>query len=173
MKILKYILFGILGIIVVFLLLGLVTTNDFKIEKSITINAPAEEILPYLANLRLQNEWSIWAKMDPDQTIKYEGEDGTPGSKYTWDGEITGKGSQEVVSISPTRVELNLDFTDPYESHADVYFTLNETTSGTEVSWGFESETPYPMNVFLLFGDMGVGDDFQKGLENLKATIEG
>lgn len=173
MKILKYLLFGILGLAVLIVIVGLVASNEFNVEKSITIDAPASKVHPYLANLRLQNQWSVWAAMDPDQKIVYEGEDGMPGSKYTWDGEITGKGSQEVKSVTPRRIELDLVFTDPYESHADVYFDLKESGASTEVTWGFKSEMPFPMNIFLLFGDMGVGNDFQKGLENLKAKVEG
>jgi len=172
MKILKYILFGLLGIIVLLALVGLIASNKFNVEKSITIDAPASEIHPYVANLRLQNEWSVWAEMDPDQKETFEGTDGAPGSKHSWDGEITGKGYQEIVSVTPTRIETNLVFTAPYESQADVYFNLKESGSSTEVTWGFESEMPFPMNIFLIFGDMGVGDDFQKGLENLKAKVE-
>lgn len=173
MEILKYILFGILGLVILIVIVGLLAPNDFKVEKSITINAPASDIHPYLANLRLQSEWSVWAAMDPDQKETFEGVDGAPGSKHSWEGEITGKGYQEIVSLTPTRIETNLVFTDPYESQADVYFSLQEKGSETEVTWGFDSEMPFPMNIFTLFGDMGVGDDFQKGLENLKTKVEG
>lgn len=172
MKILKYFFLGILGIVALFVIVGMIAPNDFKVEKSITIDAPASEIHPYVSNLRLQNEWSIWAEMDPDQKETYEGTDGAPGSKHSWEGEITGKGYQEIVSVTPARIETNLVFTAPYESQADVYFDLKESGSSTEVTWGFKSEMPFPMNIFLIFGDMGVGDDFQKGLENLKAKVE-
>ena len=173
MKILKYLLFGILGLAVLIVIVGLVASNEFNVEKTVIINAPASQVHPYVSNLRLQNEWSVWSQMDPDQKETFEGTDGTPGSKHSWEGEITGKGYQEIVSVTPTRIETNLVFTDPYESQADVYFDLKESGSATEVTWGFKSEMPFPMNIFLLFGDMGVGDDFQKGLENLKANIEG
>ncbi len=108
----------------------------------------------------------------PRTKRNFEGADGAPGSKHSWEGEITGKGYQEIVSVTPTRIETNLVFTDPYESKADVYFNLKESGSSTEVTWGFESEMPFPMNIFLLFGDMGVGNDFQQGLETLKAKVE-
>lgn len=173
MKILKYILFGILGLVLLIVVVGLVASNDFKVEESITINAPASEIHPYIANLRMQDKWSVWAEMDPDQKVSYEGVDGQPGSKSTWDGEITGQGYQEITSVSPTRVESNLVFTAPYESEAAVYMELKESGTTTEVTWGFDSEMPFPMNIFLIFGDMGVGDDFQQGLENLKGVVEG
>ncbi len=173
MKILKHIGFGILGLVILIVMVGLIASNDFKVEKSITINAPASEIHPYVSNLKRQDEWSVWAAMDPDQKVSYEGVDGQVGSKSMWDGEITGKGYQEITSVSPTRIESNLVFTDPYESKAEVYINLESVGSGTKVTWGFDSEMPFPMNIFLLFGDMGIGDDFQKGLENLKTKVEG
>ncbi len=96
MKILKYIFLGILGIVAILVIVGLVAPNEFNVEKSITIDAPASEIHPYVSNLRLQNEWSIWAEMDPDQKETYEGTDGAAGSKHSWEGEITGKGTRKL-----------------------------------------------------------------------------
>ena len=81
MKILKYLLFGILGLAVLIVIVGLVASNEFNVEKSVTINAPASQIHPYVSNLRLQNEWSVWSQMDPEQKETFEGTDGAPGSK--------------------------------------------------------------------------------------------
>ncbi len=172
MKIVKYVLIGISSLIVLIVIVGLLAPNVFKVEKSITINAPKTEVYPHIAQQKLQNEWSVWAQMDSNQKVTFEGVDGTPGSKYSWEGEITGKGSQELVSVSSDQIKFNLIFTDPYESQADVYFNLEENGTRTVVTWGFDSEMPFPMNIFTLFGDMGVGDDFQKGLENLKVKVE-
>ena len=46
--------------------------------------------------------------------------------------------------------------------------------NSTKVSWGFEGQMNYPMNVMKLFMNMekAIGNDFSIGLSNLKIILE-
>jgi hypothetical protein len=49
---------------------------------------------------------------------------------------------------------------------------VNDST--TKVTWGFKSKMAWPMNITKLFMNMEkmLGDDYQNGLNNLKAVME-
>ena len=46
--------------------------------------------------------------------------------------------------------------------------------NSTKVSWGFESQMNYPMNIMKVFMNMSemIGKDFSTGLVNLKTILE-
>jgi hypothetical protein len=52
--------------------------------------------------------------------------------------------------------------------------TKTVTDSVTKVNWGFKSTMPYPMNLMRLFMNLEkmLGDDYSKGLTNLKVELE-
>jgi len=49
---------------------------------------------------------------------------------------------------------------------------LKEET--TKIIWALNGEISYPWNIILLFNDVSaeIGDDLEKGLENLKPILE-
>jgi hypothetical protein len=48
--------------------------------------------------------------------------------------------------------------------------TEEVSSNQTKVIWGISGRTPYPWNLVSLFYDMG--NDFEKGLLNLKNLLE-
>ena len=54
-------------------------------------------------------------------------------------------------------------------------FTLAPRGGSTEVTWSMDGPTPYVGKIIHLFVDMDrlVGQDFETGLANLKAAVEG
>jgi len=57
---------------------------------------------------------------------------------------------------------------------ADTYLVLAGTGNATKVTWGFDTEYSYPMNVMQLFFDMDemMGKQYDKGLSKLKTMSE-
>jgi hypothetical protein len=45
----------------------------FRVERSTAIEAPAEVVFARVQNLRAMNEWSPFARMDPEMVIRYAG----------------------------------------------------------------------------------------------------
>jgi len=73
------------------------------------------------------------------------------------------------------RIDYELRFIEPFESTSPAYMVFTELDSNrTSVQWGFEGETPYPMNLMLLFVNVEdeLGKELQAGLNNLKAIFE-
>ena len=179
MKILKKIGLGIVALIAIVLFAGLFISRDFSFEKSITINAPIDAVWENTNSLADLDRWSPWADYDPNQKHELFGTDGTVGAKKTWDSEVenVGKGSQTIVKMeAPTLFETFLSFEKPFKSEAKGFVKLKPDGSDkTIVSWSFESEMPYPMNIMKLFMNMdeSIGKDFNIGLSKLKKLCEG
>ena len=172
MKILKAILFVVLAIVILVVIIGVVAPKKFNVEVSTSINAPAPMVRRYIANLELQNQWSVWSAMDSTQVTTYSGELGTVGSRSSWVGEINGVGYQEVSAIDENTISMDLVFSDPFESTNKVTFSLNPDEQGVNVTWLMQGEMPFPFNAMMVFTDMGMSNDFGAGLKNLKTLTE-
>jgi hypothetical protein len=177
MKILKRILFFIVGLIATALITALFVSKDMNVNKEVVINKPKQEVFNYIKQIKNQNNYAVWNKMDPNMKQTFTGTDGTVGFVTTWDGsKEVGTGQQTVTKIiEGERIETELKFIKPWESTANAFMTttsINDST--TKVNWGFESKMPYPTNLFKLFMDMEgeLGKDYQNGLNNLKAVLE-
>lgn len=176
-KFLKIIGVLILLVIAFVLIAGLFVSKDFHLERDITINAPQEKVWSNVNTLAGMAKWSPWTEMDPAIKTSYEGVDGTVGAVYNWEGnKEVGKGNQTLTKIeASSRVESKLHFLEPFEGHANAFINLSAAgTAATKVTWGFDSKTPYPMNVMHLFMDMDkmMGDKYNAGLSKLKTLSE-
>jgi len=178
MKALKYILGFIAGIIILILIVAAVSPKDYAVEREVIINKPAAEVFNYVKYLKNQDNYSVWATMDPNMKKTFKGTDGTVGFVSAWesDNKEVGKGEQEIMKIDEgNRIDFELRFMEPFEATDDAYMITQEVAPTiTKVKWGFSGSMDYPMNIMLLFMDMEgiLGADLQKGLENLKKELE-
>jgi len=177
MKFLKPFIFFLLAVLVVTAILSMLMPTKQKIERSVTINAPAAVIYQQLIKLENFNKYSVWSQQD--STIKYTltGTDGTVGAGTSWTGdpEISGDGKIEIVSLEENKtIRHKLSFTKPKKGTAESAFTLKETNGVTTVTWNFDLATPRPWNIFNLFYslDKKMGTDFEESLATLKTVIE-
>ncbi len=178
MKILKRIGLVLLILIALPLIIALFTKKEYAVERSIVINKPKAEVFEYTRFLKNQDNYSVWATMDPNMTKTYRGTDGQVGFVSSWSSKVddVGVGEQEIIKIiEGDRLDFELRFKEPFEATDNAYMTfVSEGENATKVSWGFNGKMNYPMNIFLLFMDMEemLGGDLQKGLENLKKELE-
>jgi hypothetical protein len=81
----------------------------------------------------------------------------------------------EVTSIQPAKTSIKLDFLKPFEGHNTADFVLEPEGSGTRVTWVMYGPLNFIpgklMSVFTTMDKM-IGDDFQRGLANLKAAAQ-
>ncbi|KAA0989792.1 GNAT family N-acetyltransferase [Dyadobacter aurulentus] len=173
----KKALYIILGLIAIILIAAVIMPKEYAVEKDVVINKPNAEVFTYLKSLKNQNEWSVWARRDPNIINTFEGTDGTVGfvSKWTGNDEV-GTGEQEITKIEEgSRIDTQLRFLEPMESTSDAYMITEPIDpTSTKVRWGFTGKMPIPMNVMLPFIGMEsmIGKDFEDGLANLKQNLE-
>lgn len=177
MKILKILGIGLLILIVIPLIIALFVSNDMSYEKSMAIDAPIEVVWENVNSLSDMDKWTPWNQYDPNMEKQTSGTDGTVGAKQEWESDVdeVGKGSQTITKLDPPNlIETDLKFYTPYESEAKGYVKLAEEGNGTKVTWGFDSEMPYPFNIMKVFIDFEemMDEEFSKGLTNLKRLSE-
>ena len=178
MKIVKNMLLALAAIVIIILVLAAIVPSDFEVEREVTINRSNTEVFEYTKYLKNQEQFSVWAKMDPNMKREFTGVDGTAGFISAWesDNPDVGKGEQEITKVDDgKRIDYQLRFLEPFESTSNAYMIFNGLDSTTtSIKWGFEGGMPYPMGLMLLFMDMDaeLGKDLQDGLDNLKGILE-
>jgi uncharacterized protein YndB with AHSA1/START domain len=176
MGFLKKLLLGLVVLVVLAAGVGLLLPASAHVERSTTINAPPDAVFAVVNDLRRFNDWSPWAKLDPNTRYTFEGPDSGAGAKMSWssDNANVGSGSQTILeSQPPSQVKLALDFGD--QGQAVAFYRLEPDGSGTRVTWGFDTEFGYNLmgRYFGLMFDKWIGADYEKGLASLKALLEG
>ena len=170
-------LYILAGIILIVLILSLIAPKTYDVSRSIEIKAAKDDVFKQLKYLKKQEEWSPWAKKDPNMNKKFTGIDGEVGAINYWNGnKEVGEGEQEITKIvEGERVDGQLRFLKPFKSTSDCYLISESIkTNTTKVTWGFKGKNVFPMSIFSLFVSMDkmVGKDFEEGLSNLKSILE-
>lgn len=178
MKILKRILFVLIGLVALLLITALFMKKEYTVEREVTINKPRTDVFAYIIHLKNQTQYSKWVMMDRNAKLEYGGTEGEVGSWQSWDSQNknVGAGKQTISKITDgERMDLAIHFLRPFEGDANAWMTTSALGENqTRVSWAFHSKMPYPMNIMQLFMDMDkmLGDDIQEGLNNLKHVLE-
>jgi hypothetical protein len=172
---LKKIVIGIVAVIAIVLIFATTKPATFHVERSTSINAPVDVVHAYLIDFHKWGAWSPWEKYDPSMKRTYDGPSSGTGAIYTWDGNSeVGKGRMEITAVTPTKVDLNLDFNSPMEAHNKVAFTLQSQGGTTQVLWTMDGDNNFLSKVMQVFVSMDsmVGKDFESGLADLKSAAE-
>ena len=162
--------------IAIVLVLAWTKPDSFRVQRQITIQAPPEKVFALINDLHQWQAWSPWEKKDPAMQRTHSGAASGKGAAYAWSGnKNVGSGRMEIIeSVPPSSVRIQLDFITPFEGHNTAEFTLQPPAAGTSVTWAMYGPTPFIsklMQVFLSFDKM-IGDDFQAGLDSMKALAE-
>jgi hypothetical protein len=150
--------------------------DEFKVQRSLAIKAPAGKIYAQIADFHAWGSWSPYEKKDPDMKRTFTGAPSGKGAVYEWDGnKNVGAGRMEVLDApAPSLVKIKLDFLKPFEGHNTAEFTMVPAGDTTNVTWAMYGSSPFMMKVMGTFMNMDkmIGDDFAVGLANLKTVAE-
>jgi uncharacterized protein YndB with AHSA1/START domain len=172
----RYIAVALVVIVAGILAAAATRPDNFRIERAIRISAPAEKIFHYVNDFHQWGVWSPWEKLDPAMKRSYAGPLAGNGAVYEWQGNgKVGQGRMQIIDATePQHVIIQLDFLKPIEAHNRATFNFQPAGNDTRVLWTMEGPSPYISRLMGLFFNMDrlIGDDFEKGLANLKAAGE-
>ena len=172
----KYIAIALVVIVAAILIAAATRPDNFRVERGIRVSAPAEKIFHYVNDFHQWGVWSPWEKLDPAMKRSFAGPQSGNGAVYEWQGNgKVGQGRMEIIDATgPGHVIIKLDFLKPLEGHDRATFNFQPVGNDTEVVWSMDGPSPYLSKVMGLFFNMDklIGDDFEKGLANLKAASE-
>ncbi len=172
MKLLKGLLWIVVGLVAVFLILALIGPADYHVERSKVMNANSESLWSNISNFKNWEAWSPWQEKDPTVKNEFEGEPGTVGSKMSWVGneDLTGTGSMEITAVDPMKSILyDLKFVIPMEMQSKGGINFSQDNGKTKITWYDEGDIPFMMRPMMLFMDLDsqIGPDFERGLNKL------
>ncbi|MBE9140363.1 SRPBCC family protein [Nodosilinea sp. LEGE 07088] len=159
---------------------GYLLPSTVHVERDILVDAPPEQVYALISDFHAWDDWSPWAKLDPnaEMTISGSGVDQT----MTWASENpqVGKGTQTIVTMdAPKSLQTHLELGDM--GKADAHFTLQPEADQTRVVWSLDTDMregvptlKQPINTYFGFlMDSMLGSDYETGLQNLKDLAEG
>jgi effector-binding domain-containing protein len=139
---LKKILIGLVGLILLVLLAGFLLPGKVQISRSITVNAPAEYAFEEVNALENHPKWSYWNSIYPNMTMTYGDIRTGTGALVSWEGEDSGTGSMTITeSIPNSSIKMDLNFMD--EGTALAWYTFEPADDGIKLTQGFEIECGY------------------------------
>ena len=107
MRALKVTLLVLLGLVVVVLGIGAFLPKDFRVERSIEIDASPEVVFEQVSSLRKWNAWSPWIARDPSIKNEFTGPDDGVGATVSWTSEESGDGTQTITLSEPPDANRN------------------------------------------------------------------
>ncbi|CAL4865791.1 hypothetical protein MMA231_00027 [Asticcacaulis sp. MM231] len=170
----------IVAALVTFLLVVVSKPNNFRMQRSLTINAPAEVIYAQINDFHKWQAWSPWEQLDPDLTRTYSGAPSGIGAVYDWTGNgKAGQGRMSIREATPGhRLLIHLDFIKPFPATNSAEFLLQPASgsdgNSTVVTWAMFGPSPFMSKLMgsLMKMDDLIGKDFERGLANLKTLSE-
>ncbi|MBN8555578.1 MAG: SRPBCC family protein [Deltaproteobacteria bacterium] len=172
----RKILIAIVLVVAGFLLYVALMPSHFHIERSILIHAPAEAVFAQVNDFHKWNDWSPWAKLDPNAKVTFEGKESGVGAVHTWAGNAdVGEGKMTIVESQPNSlIRIKLEFFKPYTAENQAEFTFKPQEGGVLTTWSMDGESKFLPRVFCFFMNMDkmVGNEFEKGLAQIKLIAE-
>ncbi len=167
------VLYGIGVFIALLLLGGFLLPSQSSFVVSADIDAPRATVFALVNDMRRHNLWSPVTASDPNARVIFSGPARGIGSSITWDGTVSGSGTQSIAESRPFEyVETVINSGEDSESRT--WFELAEGAGFTRMRWGFEHD--YGLNVVgRYFGLVVTGiirRDYETGILELKEMAE-
>src|SRR5690606_3612297 len=99
MNILKWLLIVVGSLIVLLLLVALLLPSEFRVERSIVIEATPETVYEQVVDLNNWPNWSPWNAMEPTAEYTVSGAQRGVGAVSSWKGEVIGTGTLTIVEV--------------------------------------------------------------------------
>lgn len=118
--------------------------GNYRIRRSLLINAPVNRVFAAVRNLRTWPEWSPWLLHEPDADIIYSDDCSQQGGFYSWDGNLIGAGKLTQLKINPeASIEQQIEFIRPFKSTNQVNWYFEKNNGSTLVEWEMIGSVPF------------------------------
>lgn len=151
--------------------------DNFRIERRMTVDATPQEVFAQVNDFHKWDDWSPWAKLDPDATVAFEGPNAGQGAVFKWAGnDKIGQGTMTLAASKPGEfVKIDVEFVKPFEGRSTSEFTFRPQGDRTQVIWASYGPMTYLTKAMCLIRNMEkvLGPDMERGLVRMKAVAEG
>jgi hypothetical protein len=162
--------------VVILIVVVALQPSEFRVARSIVIAAPPATVFSKVNDLRTWQQFSPWAKLDPNAKVTFAGPETGVGSSFAWAGNSeVGEGTMTLVESRPHElIRFKLQFVKPFEGTNDAEFTFTPVGAQTEVTWRMSGHNNFLFKAVGLFIDCEkmIGSQFEEGLRNLRVLSE-
>lgn len=173
---LKKVVLALVVVLVGFVAVVATRPSTFRVERSLTMAAPAELPFGLVNSFGNWRHWSPWEKLDPAMKKSLDGPFAGPGAIYQWAGnDKAGEGKMTILESEPySRIRIELEFIKPWPGKSFTTVTFEPAPEGVTVRWAMEGQNDFMGKAFSLFMDMDgmIGKDFEQGLATIKSLVE-
>ena len=176
MRFLKRLVIGLVLLVATFLVVVWLQPDDYRLTRTTVVAAPAAAVFDQVNDLRKWENWSPWAKLDPNARVTFSGPQAGQGASFRWEGnEKVGAGTMTITESRPNlRVAARTDFVKPFEGTSSSDFVFSESGGQTNVIWTMSGKQSFIGKAICLFMSMEtmLGPEFERGLAQLKQAAE-
>ena len=170
------ILLTLAALLVIFLIVAAFQPEDFRVERSIVISAPAAYAFEQVNDLHKWQEMSPYAKLDPAATYTFSGPPAGVDAAMAWSGNSqVGVGKMTITESRPNElIKIRLDFEKPFKSVGYADFSFKPTGNQTTATWSMTGKKIFITKAMGLIMSMDkmIGGQFEDGLASLKKLAE-
>src|ERR1041385_7581405 len=137
------ILLGVVAVIALCLIIVALRPADFRVQRSLTIAAPASVLFEQVNDHHKFNTWNQFLKLDPNVKNTYSGPESGVCAACSWEGNSKiGAGSSTITESKPGElVRERMDWKRPMEGTSTVEFTFKPAGDKTVVTWAMYGKT--------------------------------
>lgn len=140
MKILKYLLLGIVSLLVLLGLISFALPSAYKIQRSIDINAPMQVVYPMVYDPKAWAKWGVWNRRDPGMAMTYSGPPAGPGAKWSWVSKSEGSGTMECTGAEFNKsISYKISFAD-FDGSFNGRLEFAQVDKAVRVTWTTEGD---------------------------------
>jgi hypothetical protein len=173
---LKKILIVLAVVVAALVIIVALQPSEFRVARSATISAPAPVVFAQVNDFHKWEAWNPWGKIDPAMKQSYAGALAGTGAIYTWAGnKEVGAGRMTIIESRPNDlIRIKLEFFKPFAGTSIAEFTFKPEGNQTAATWSMAGDNNFMAKAVHLFMNMDkmVGDQFDKGLAQLKSVAE-
>lgn len=172
-KLLKFVFVPLATLALAFVAIAIFLPSEYRVERSIVIDAPRDRIHALVGDLQRWPEWMPWQDADPTIQIRRGGRTSGVGAHQSWIGD-SGSGEVTFTASSPeSGLEYDISFDDgAFRSVGIIQYQPDG--NATLVTWVMAGDVGGDLlgRYFAVMMDSMVGPMFADGLEKLKQTAE-
>src|ERR1700710_1192790 len=111
------ILLTLAALVAIFLIVAAFQPEDFRVERSVVISAPAAYAFEQVNDLHKWQEMSPYAKLDPSAKYVFTGPSAGVDAAMAWTGNSqVGEGKMTITESKPNElIKIRLDFEKPFK----------------------------------------------------------
>jgi len=148
-------------------------SGNYDVKQTKLIKAPTAVLFNTINEYKTWMDWGPWKTNDPSIVPSYPTQTSGIGAAYSWTSEQEGSGRMETLALVENK-SLHQKIHFDQRDKSDVYWDLEYTDKGTEVTWGMKGDLGFMGKAFFTImggADKVLGKMFEEGLKGLDEYV--